>query len=89
MESIDGNLIISGAKDKNITIKILGNGYFNVHDIDLISVAVSVNLYLIFLLFNEIKKIVIVIKLVFDHRAIRLEVLRVLLNDGVMDIFKN
>ncbi|KAK0072013.1 hypothetical protein PV325_012026 [Microctonus aethiopoides] len=41
LESIDGNLIISGAKDKNITIKILGNGYFNVHDIDLISVAVS------------------------------------------------
>ncbi|XP_034938584.1 cubilin [Chelonus insularis] len=41
LESVDGNLIISSAKDRNITIKILGNGYFNIDDIDLLSVAVS------------------------------------------------
>ncbi|KAH0568173.1 hypothetical protein KQX54_019308 [Cotesia glomerata] len=41
LESVDGNLIISSAKDRNITIKILGHGYFNVEDIDLLKVAIS------------------------------------------------
>ncbi|XP_057337332.1 cubilin-like isoform X2 [Microplitis mediator] len=41
LESVDGNLIISSAKDRNITIKILGHGYFNIDDIDLLHVAVS------------------------------------------------
>ncbi|XP_029048305.2 cubilin isoform X2 [Osmia bicornis bicornis] len=41
LESIDGNLIISAAKDRNITLKILGNGYVNVNEINLLHVATS------------------------------------------------
>ncbi|KAG7199007.1 hypothetical protein KM043_013159 [Ampulex compressa] len=39
LEARDGNLIISSAKDRNITLKILGNGYVNVNEINLLQVA--------------------------------------------------
>ncbi|XP_043479110.1 cubilin-like isoform X2 [Leptopilina heterotoma] len=39
LESIDGNLFISSAKDKNITLKPLGNGVVNINDINLLHVA--------------------------------------------------
>ncbi|CAD1477837.1 unnamed protein product, partial [Heterotrigona itama] len=41
LESRDGNLFISAAKDKNITLKILGKGYLNVNEINLLHVANS------------------------------------------------
>ncbi|XP_033347146.1 cubilin [Bombus vosnesenskii] len=39
LESRDGNLFISSAKDKNITLKILGDGHLNVNEINLLEVA--------------------------------------------------
>lgn len=42
LESRDGNLFISSAKDKNITLKILGDGHLNVNEINLLEVANAV-----------------------------------------------
>ncbi|KOC70062.1 Cubilin [Habropoda laboriosa] len=42
LESRDGNLFISAAKDRNITLKILGDGYVNVNEINLLHVAETV-----------------------------------------------
>ena len=42
LESRDGNLFISAAKDRNITLKILGDGYVNVNEINLLHVASAV-----------------------------------------------
>ncbi|XP_071569184.1 cubilin isoform X2 [Temnothorax nylanderi] len=39
LESRDGHLIISSAKDRNITLKLMGGGYINVNDINLLHVA--------------------------------------------------
>ncbi|CAK9795155.1 Cubn [Anthophora quadrimaculata] len=39
LESREGNLFISAAKDRNITLKVLGDGYVNVNDINLLHVA--------------------------------------------------
>ncbi|XP_076628821.1 cubilin [Colletes latitarsis] len=39
LESRDGSLFISAARDRNITLKILGNGYVNVNEINLLHVA--------------------------------------------------
>ncbi|XP_014475365.1 PREDICTED: cubilin [Dinoponera quadriceps] len=39
LESRDGHLIISSAKDRNITLKIMGGGYVNVNEINLLHVA--------------------------------------------------
>ncbi|EFN66210.1 Cubilin [Camponotus floridanus] len=39
LESRDGHLIISSAKDRNITLKITGGGYMNVNEINLLHVA--------------------------------------------------
>ncbi|XP_076296135.1 cubilin [Lasioglossum baleicum] len=39
LESRDGNLFISAARDRNITLKILGAGYVNVNEINLLHVA--------------------------------------------------
>ncbi|KZC14141.1 Cubilin [Dufourea novaeangliae] len=39
LESRDGSLFISAAKDRNITLKILGDGYVNVNEINLLHVA--------------------------------------------------
>ncbi|XP_076655704.1 cubilin [Halictus rubicundus] len=39
LESRDGNLFISAARDRNITLKILGTGYVNVNEINLLHVA--------------------------------------------------
>ncbi|XP_015589651.1 cubilin [Cephus cinctus] len=39
LESRDGHLYISSAKDKNITLKTLGNGFVNVNGINLVHVA--------------------------------------------------
>ncbi|XP_035743302.1 cubilin-like [Vespa mandarinia] len=41
LEAQDGNLIISSAKDRNITLKVLGNGYINVNEINLLHVALA------------------------------------------------
>ncbi|XP_012136673.2 cubilin [Megachile rotundata] len=41
LESRDGNLIISAAKDRNITLKILGDGYVNVNEINLLHIATT------------------------------------------------
>lgn len=48
LESRDGNLFISAAKDRNITLKTLGNGYVNVNEINLLHVAIAVNKKIIF-----------------------------------------
>lgn len=42
LESRDGNLFISAARDRNITLKILGDGYVNVNEINLLHVASAV-----------------------------------------------
>lgn len=42
LESHDGHLTISSAKDRNITLKILGSGYVNVNEINLLHVASAV-----------------------------------------------
>lgn len=42
LESRDGNLFISSAKDRNITLKILGHGHLNVNEINLLEVANAV-----------------------------------------------
>ncbi|XP_012062648.1 PREDICTED: cubilin [Atta cephalotes] len=39
LESRDGHLIISSAKDRNITLKMIGDGYMNVNEINLLHVA--------------------------------------------------
>ncbi|XP_033326417.2 cubilin [Megalopta genalis] len=39
LESRDGNLFISAARDRNISLKILGAGYVNVNEINLLHVA--------------------------------------------------
>ncbi|XP_039305004.1 cubilin isoform X2 [Solenopsis invicta] len=39
LESRDGHLLISSAKDRNITLKIIGSGYINVNEINLLHVA--------------------------------------------------
>ncbi|EFN89302.1 Cubilin, partial [Harpegnathos saltator] len=39
LESRDGHLIISSSKDRNITLKIIGSGYVNVNEINLLHVA--------------------------------------------------
>ncbi|XP_011637168.1 cubilin-like [Pogonomyrmex barbatus] len=39
LEAQDGHLIISSAKDRNITLKIMGDGYVNVNEINLLHVA--------------------------------------------------
>ncbi|XP_076766726.1 cubilin [Xylocopa sonorina] len=41
LESRDGNLFISAAKDRNITLKVLGDGYVNVNKINLLHVATA------------------------------------------------
>ncbi|KAI4498132.1 hypothetical protein M0802_006618 [Mischocyttarus mexicanus] len=41
LEAQDGNLIISSAKDRNITLKVLGSGYINVNEINLLHVALA------------------------------------------------
>ncbi|XP_012276352.1 cubilin [Orussus abietinus] len=41
LESRDGNLYISSARDRNITLKILGSGYVNVNDINLLHVTTA------------------------------------------------
>lgn len=46
LEAQDGNLIISSAKDRNITLKVLGNGYINVNEINLLHVALAVSLHI-------------------------------------------
>lgn len=47
LESQDGHLVISSAKDRNITLKIIGGGYVNVNEINLLHVASAVmNIYL-------------------------------------------
>lgn len=48
LESRDGNLFISAAKDRNITLKTLGNGFVNVNEINLLHVATAVNKKIIF-----------------------------------------
>lgn len=48
LESRDGNLFISAAKDRNITLKTLGNGYVNVNEINLLHVATAVNKKIMF-----------------------------------------
>ncbi|XP_054003282.1 uncharacterized protein LOC128889584 [Hylaeus anthracinus] len=39
LESRDGHLFISAAKDRNITLKIVGDGHVNVNEINLLRVA--------------------------------------------------
>ncbi|EZA59389.1 Cubilin [Ooceraea biroi] len=39
LEARDGHLIISSARDRNITLKIMGGGYVNVNEINLLHVA--------------------------------------------------
>ncbi|XP_029168402.1 cubilin-like [Nylanderia fulva] len=39
LESQDGHLVISSAKDRNITLKIIGGGHVNVNEINLLHVA--------------------------------------------------
>ncbi|XP_050461753.1 cubilin-like [Cataglyphis hispanica] len=39
LEAQDGHLVISSAKDRNITLKIIGGGYVNVNEINLLHVA--------------------------------------------------
>ena len=43
LESINGNLYLSSAKDKNITLKISGSGYVNINDIDLLHAVSAVS----------------------------------------------
>ena len=52
LESINGNLFISSAKDKNITLKTLGNGNININDINLLHTVYEVFLYLKYLYKN-------------------------------------
>lgn len=42
LESQDGNLFISSAKDRNITLKTLGSGNVNINDINLLRVTLEV-----------------------------------------------
>lgn len=42
LESQDGHLTISSAKDRNITLKIIGGGFVNVNEINLLHVASAV-----------------------------------------------
>ena len=42
LESRDGNLFISSAKDRNITLKTLGDGFVNINDVNLLRVALEV-----------------------------------------------
>ncbi|KAH0948163.1 hypothetical protein HN011_006977 [Eciton burchellii] len=39
LEARDGHLVISSARDRNITLKIMGGGYINVNEINLLHVA--------------------------------------------------
>jgi cubilin len=42
LEARDGHLVISSARDRNITLKIMGGGYINVNEINLLHVASAV-----------------------------------------------
>ena len=42
LESRDGNLFISSAKDRNITLKTLGDGIVNINDINLLRISLEV-----------------------------------------------
>ncbi|XP_066598353.1 cubilin-like [Prorops nasuta] len=41
LESRDGNLIISSAKDRNITLKVQGKGNVNIGDVNLLQIAIT------------------------------------------------